>query len=179
VDTHWVLQCLAYVCEHASAKKSCLFLFTVTISHDLKFKILSPLDTFMPPALSVDIKKRIVELRHRGLDIRDIATQMKVSVGGVCKTFHTYEECDPSKKRTGRPQILDDDDAWYLKSLLESNPVLYLDQIKKKNSNLSAMFPYRSSCEPGSTMPGVVASATSGSSPPVDATTINCELQPV
>ena len=68
--------------------------------------------------------------------MRDIATQMKVSVGSVHKAIRTYEECgeylDPSKKRTGRPQILDDDDAWYLKSLLESNPTLYLDEIKEK-----------------------------------------------
>jgi len=98
----------------------------VTISHDLKFKILPPLDIFMPPALSVDIKKRIFELRRKRLAIRDVATQLKVSVGSVCKTLHTYEECseylDPSKEKTGRPQILDDDDAWYLKLLLESNP---------------------------------------------------------
>ena len=90
----------------------------------------------MPPALSLDIKKRIVELRYKGLTIRDIATQMNVSNGGVCKTIQTHKECgeylDPSKKRTGRPPILDDDDAWYLKSLLESNPTLYLDEIKEK-----------------------------------------------
>ena len=90
----------------------------------------------MPPALSVDIKKRIVELRREGLTMRDIATRMKVSVGAVHKALRTYEECgeylDPSKKRTGRPPILDDDDARYLKSLLESNPTLYLDEIKEK-----------------------------------------------
>jgi transposase len=108
----------------------------VTISHDLKFESLSRLKIFMPPALSIDIKKRIVELRYEGLAMRDIATQMKVSVGGVHKTLRTYEECgeylDPSKRKTGRPQILDDDDAWYLKSLLESNPTLYLDEIREK-----------------------------------------------
>lgn len=68
--------------------------------------------------------------------MRDIATQMKVSVGSIHKAICTYKECgeylDPSKKRTGRPQILDDDDAWYLKSLLESNPTLYLDETKEK-----------------------------------------------
>jgi len=90
----------------------------------------------MSPALSLDIKKRIINLRRDGLIMRDIATQMKVSVGSVHKALHTYDECgeylDPSKKRTGRPQILDDDDAWYLQSLLKSNPTLYLDEIKEK-----------------------------------------------
>jgi len=33
-----------------------------------------------------------------------------------------------------RPQILDDDDAWYLKSLLEPNPTLCPDKIKKLKS---------------------------------------------
>ena len=107
----------------------------MTIGHDLKFKILSLLDTPTPPALSVDIKKRIVELRHERLAIRDVATQMKVSVGSVCKTLHAYEGCgkylDPTKKM-GRPQILDDDDARYLKSLLGPNPTLYPDEIKEK-----------------------------------------------
>ena len=90
----------------------------------------------MPPALSVDLKRRIVDLRHEELTMRDIAAQMKVSVGCVHKTLRTYEGCgnymDPSKRRTGRPHILDDDEAWYLKSLLESNPTLYLDEIKHK-----------------------------------------------
>ena len=117
-------------------KKSGLFVFIVTISHDFKFKTLSPLNIFMPPTLSLDIKKRIVALRHEGLTMRDIATQMRVSVGGVHKILCTYEEygeySDPSKKRSGRPQILDDDDAWYLKTLLESNPTLFLDEIKEK-----------------------------------------------
>jgi len=104
--------------------------------HGLKFGNLSRLDTSMPPALSVDLKRRIVQLRRKGLTMRDIAMQMNVSVGGVHKTPCTNEECgeyiDPSKKQTGRPPILDDDDAWYLKSLLESNPTLYLDEIKEK-----------------------------------------------
>jgi len=69
------------------------------------------------------------------LTIHDIAAQMKVSNSGVCKAIRTHEKCgeylDPSKKRTGRPPILDDNDAWYLKSLLESNPI-YLDEIKEK-----------------------------------------------
>ena len=69
--------------------------------------------------------------------MRDIAAQMKVSVGGVYKTLRAYEECgeytNPSRRRTGRPQILDDDDdTWYLKLLLESNPTLYLDEMKHK-----------------------------------------------
>ena len=90
----------------------------------------------MPPALSVDLKQRIITLRHEGLTMRNIAERMKVSVGGVHKTLRAYEESggptDPSKRRTGRPQILNDGDAWYLKSLLESNPTLYLDEIKHK-----------------------------------------------
>ena len=90
----------------------------------------------MTPALSIDIKRRIVQLRQEGLTLRDIAGRLKVSIGVVHKTLEIYEEygeyADPSKKRTGRPQILDDDDKWYLKSLLESNPSIYLDEIKQK-----------------------------------------------
>jgi len=71
-------------------EKKCLFVFTVTISHDES----SPtLDIFMSPTLSIDIKKRIIDLRREGLIMRDIATQMKVSVGSVHKALHTYEEC--------------------------------------------------------------------------------------
>jgi transposase len=89
----------------------------------------------MPLALSADLKQRIVVLRCKGLTMRDVAEQMKVPVGGVHKTLRTYKEwgehTDPSKRKTGQPQILDDDDAWYLKALLESNPT-YLDEVKHK-----------------------------------------------
>jgi len=57
----------------------------------------------MPPVLSVDIKKRIIEPQREGLTICDIAAQVEVSNGGVCKTIRTHEECgeylDPSKDR--------------------------------------------------------------------------------
>ena len=68
--------------------------------------------------------------------MREITDRLKVSVGVVHKTLTIHEEdgeyTDPSKKRTGRPQILDDDDERYLRSLLESNPSIYLDKIKQK-----------------------------------------------
>jgi transposase len=82
------------------------------------------------------MKQRIVQLRQEGLTLREIADHLKVSVGAAHKTLNIHEEygeyTDPSKKRTGRPQILDDDDECYLKSLLESNPSIYLDEIKQK-----------------------------------------------
>ena len=90
----------------------------------------------MTPSLSTDIKRRIVQLRREGLTLRDISAHLWVSVGVVHKTLKSYEEygeyTDPSKKRTGRPQILDDDDEHYLRSLLGSNPSIYLDEIKQK-----------------------------------------------
>jgi len=59
-----------------------------------------------------------------------------VSLGVVHKTLEVHGEygefTDPSKRRKGRSQILDDDDERYLKSLLESNPSMYLDEIKQK-----------------------------------------------
>ena len=90
----------------------------------------------MTPALSIDMKRRIVQLRQEDLTLQEIAGRLMVSVGVVHKTLNIYEEygeyTDPSKKRTGRPQILDDNDERYLKSLLESNPSIYLDEIKQK-----------------------------------------------
>lgn len=90
----------------------------------------------MTPALSIDIKQRIVQLRQEGLTLREIAGHLKVSVGTVHKILDIHREygeyTDPSKKRTGRPQILDDNDERYLGSLLESNPSMYLDEIGQK-----------------------------------------------
>ena len=61
---------------------------------------------------------------------------MKVSVGCVHNTISIYnkygEYSDPSCRRTGRPPILNDDNAVYLKALLEANPSMYLDEIKSK-----------------------------------------------
>ena len=48
---------------------------------------------FIPPALSVDLKQRIVALQSEGPTMHDIAEQVKVSVGSVHKTLRTYEEC--------------------------------------------------------------------------------------
>ena len=90
----------------------------------------------MPPPLSNDIKKRIVELRAEGHTLCTISDQLKVSVGCVHNTISIYNEydkySDPSCRRTGRPPILDDDDAVYLKAFLEANPSMYLDEIKSK-----------------------------------------------
>ena len=46
----------------------------------------------MTPALSVDIKRRIVQLRQEGLTLRDIVGHLKVSAGVVHKTLEIYEE---------------------------------------------------------------------------------------
>ena len=90
----------------------------------------------MTPALSIDIKKRIVRLREEGLTLREIASQLQVSIGVAHKTLVIHGEygeyTDPSKRRTGRPQILDGDDERYLQSLLESCPSIFLDEIKQK-----------------------------------------------
>lgn len=90
----------------------------------------------MTPALSVDIKKRIVWLREEGLTLREIANHLQVSIGVVHKTLAIHKEygeyTDPSKRRTGRPQLLDGDDERYLQSLLESCPSIFLDEIKQK-----------------------------------------------
>ena len=68
--------------------------------------------------------------------MREIADRLKVSVGVVHETLTIHEEdgeyTDPSKQRAGQPQILDDDDERYLRSLLESNPSIYPDEIKQK-----------------------------------------------
>jgi transposase len=113
-------------------EKNCLVLFSVTLS---PLEITIP-PTIITPALSLNIKQRIVQLRQEHLTLREIADRLKVSVGVVHKTLTIHEEdgeyTDPSKQQTGRPQILDDDDEWYLRSLLESNPSMYLGEIKQK-----------------------------------------------
>ena len=43
----------------------------------------------MPPALSVDLKQQIVDLRREELTMRDIAAQMKVSAGAHTKGVAT------------------------------------------------------------------------------------------
>ena len=108
-------------------------MFGVTLS---QLEIVIPPVIIMTPALSIDIKKRIVQLREEKMVLREIADCLKVSLGVVHKTLEVHNEygeyADPSKKQTGRPQILDDEDEWYLKSLLKSNPSMYLDEIKEK-----------------------------------------------
>ena len=90
----------------------------------------------MTPALSADFKQRIVGLRKEGSTLQEIASRLEVSRRVVRKTLVIYAEygqyTDPSKRQTGRPQVLDDDDDQYLKSLLESNPSIYLDEIREK-----------------------------------------------
>jgi len=85
---HWaavsLLQRLAYLCERTSGKKHCLFVFTVT-GHDLKFET-AQLGIFKPPASSVDLQQRIVELEREGLIVREITTEMGVPAGGTHKT---------------------------------------------------------------------------------------------
>ena len=62
----------------------------------------------------------------------------------VHNTFEAHREyggyTDPSKKRTGLPKILDDDDESYLKSLSESNPSIYLDGIIEKFEAIYGIF---------------------------------------
>ena len=61
---------------------------------------------------------------------------LKVFLGVVHKKLEVHgkygEYTDPSKRPTEWLRILDDDDGQYLKSLLESGPSIYLDEIKQK-----------------------------------------------
>jgi len=104
----------------------------------------------MAPALSIDIEQRIIQLRQEGLALGDIAGHLEVSLGTVNKASKLHEEyrerTDPSKKRTGRAEMLNDGDEWYLKSLLESNPPIYLDEIEWKLEG----FPSQSQLYPAS-----------------------------
>lgn len=84
----------------------------------------------MTPALPIDIKQRIVQLRW------EVANHLRVFLGVVHKTLEVHgkygEYTDPSKRPTEWPRILDDDDGQYLKSLLGSGPPICLDEIKQK-----------------------------------------------
>ena len=91
----------------------------------------------MTPAISTDLKERIVHLYSvERWTMRQISQHLLVSTGLVCKVINLHRNYglvnDPTKQRTGRPQYLDNADAQYLTHLLESNPRLYLDEIQQK-----------------------------------------------
>ena len=63
-------------------------------------------------------------------------SRLKVLVDVEHKRYRRSTEysgyTDPSKKRMGWSKILDGDDELYLKLLSESNPSIYLNEIKEK-----------------------------------------------
>ena len=81
---------------------------------------------------------------HPRKNVLGIANRLKASVDVVHKTFEVHREnggyTDVSKKRTGRPNILDDNDELYLKSPPESNPSIYLDEIIEKFETIYGIF---------------------------------------
>ena len=76
----------------------------------------------------------------------------------ICSPFPSSHGISyESATETRAPAVLDDSDAWYQKSLLESNPALYINEIMEKLEP-SEMFRYRwprslNSCDQG-TLPG-------------------------
>ena len=103
---------------------------------------LSRLEITIPPCdrhnlrLIYQDQVETVQLQLEGLTLRETASRLKVLADVVHKRHWRSTEysgyTDPPKKRIGWPKILDGDDELYLKSLSESNPSIYLDEIKEK-----------------------------------------------
>jgi len=91
----------------------------------------------MPASLSDDLKKLIVTCYfEEGLTYREIKDRAQCSIGLVSKVLHNYEDfgqiINPFSKRTGRPSMIEDRDIKYISSLLDANPVLYLDELQQR-----------------------------------------------
>ncbi|KAH7923608.1 hypothetical protein BV22DRAFT_997590, partial [Leucogyrophana mollusca] len=91
----------------------------------------------MAPAMSTDLKERIIEWYFEGrMTYRQIATLTNCSIGhvsNVISTFRTFGEVNnPYSLRTGRPSLFEETDIHYVSTLLDANPVLYLDEIQAR-----------------------------------------------
>ena len=98
----------------------------------------------MPPALSKDLKERIVSWYYDdGQTMEQIATLASVSIGLVSNVISLYRNCGqviaPDTLKNGRPSYLSVGDMSYLQAIVEANPSLYLDEIQERlatNRNL-------------------------------------------
>lgn len=91
----------------------------------------------MPASLSDDLKRLIVTWYfEEGLTYREIKDRAQCSIGLVSKVLRNYEDfgqvVNPFRKRTGRPSMIEDGDIKYISSLLDANPVLYLDELQQR-----------------------------------------------
>jgi len=91
----------------------------------------------MTPAISDDLKIRIVSWYFdEGLNYREIRDRAKCSTGLISKVIHNYcsygQVTNPFSKRTGRVSKNQDGAVEYISSLIEANPVLYLDEIQRR-----------------------------------------------
>jgi len=91
----------------------------------------------MTPALSDDLKMRIVswyfDEHLTYLEIRDRAQCSTGLISKVMSNYRTHGQVtNLFSKRTGRPLKVQDGDIEYISSLLEANPVLYLDEIQHR-----------------------------------------------
>ena len=96
---------------------------------------MSDLILTMTPALSDDLKIRIVSWYfEEGLTYREIRDRANCSIGLISKVMSNYsahgQVTNPFSKQTGRPTKIQDGDVEYISSLIEANPVLYLDEIQ-------------------------------------------------
>jgi len=91
----------------------------------------------MTPALSDDLKRRILTwYMEDGCTYREICALAQCSIGTVAKVMKNYHEFgelkNPFTKRTGRPRMVNEGDVQYIFSILDANPVLYLDEIQQR-----------------------------------------------
>ena len=91
----------------------------------------------MPVPLSDDLKILIVNWYfEEGLTYREIRDRAQCSIGLISKVLRNYEDfgqvVNPFSKRTGRPPMIEDGDIQYISSLLDANPILYLDKIQQR-----------------------------------------------
>jgi len=88
-------------------------------------------------ALSDDLKNRIVRWYYEEeLSYREIRDRAECSIGLISKVLQNHRQygvvTNPFSRRTGRPPNIADGDVEYIASLLEANPVLYLDELQHR-----------------------------------------------
>jgi transposase len=91
----------------------------------------------MPATYSPDLRSRVIKRYcDDGLTMREVAEEVDVSLGFVCKIVKIYNTygtvVDPTSVRSGRPPLIGDVFLPYLRSLLEANSSWYLDEIQTR-----------------------------------------------
>jgi len=95
------------------------------------------IDTSMAPAISNDLKERIIHLYYTNqMTMEQIRDILNCSLGLIYNTICNFRDfgqvTNPFARKTGRPPSLSNEDLLFLTTLLDANPSLYLDELQQK-----------------------------------------------